>query len=236
MRAQPLVVAAVLVAASGGGQTTYRFVEVKSKVVVEHAGSERRAGVGEVAVAGDGVRTGWLGRAVLEVADRAARFEILPSTRATLAGPEPGVLVVLERGRLKAFFDALTGNEERLVATPGALLAVRGTRYGVEVERGGAAAVAVFEGTVEVRPRDPAFPVVAVQAGELCRFGLKSPPRTGPLPRGTREQGWRGGLVQKPGPPGSPRGQSSAAPGPGGPRDPLRDSGASGRRPGGGRG
>ncbi len=177
------------------------------------------------------MRTGWRGRAVVEVAAQAARFEILPSTRARLGGPQPGVLLVLERGRLKAVFDALTGSHDRLVATPGALLAVRGTRYGVEVAADGRATVAVFEGTVEVRPTTPGFPVTAVAAGEFCRFGPRTPPQRAPLPRGVGEDSWRGGLGEAGRRTGVSRRRAAV-----GSRAPVTRPGGQGGRPGGGRG
>ena len=197
MRIHALAMAGVLLAQAASAPVEYRFAEVAGKVVLTHADTERRVSAGEVAEAGDEVRTGWRGRAVIEAPARASRFEVLPSTRVRLAGPEPGVLLVLERGRLKAIFDALAGHDDRLVATPGALLAVRGTRYGVEVEADGAAAVTVFEGTVEVLPRDAALAPLAVRAGEVCRFGPHTPPRAAPMPRDMREDSWRGGMVQR---------------------------------------
>ncbi len=231
MKAIAAVLTAALLAASGEAPLEYRFAEVKSTVNLRHGDLDRRAAAGDVGVAGDEVRTGWRGRAVVEVAALAARFEILPSTRARLGGPQPGVLLVLERGRLKAVLDALTGSHDRLVATPGALLAVRGTRYGVEVAADGSATVAVFEGTVEVRPTTAGFPVTAVAAGELCRFGPHTPPQRAPLPRGVGEESWRGGLGDAGGGAGTrvgepPPGSRAPAPRPGGP----------GTRPGGGHG
>jgi hypothetical protein len=223
MRVLALAVAGALLVQAPEAPVQYRFDEVKSKVMLRHQDAERQASAGETAPGGDQVRTGWRGRAVIAAPAHAARFEILPSTRVQLTGPEPGVLVVLENGRLKAFFDSLTGSEERLVATPGALLAVRGTRYGVEVDADGAAALTVFEGTVEVLPRASGFAPLAVRAGEVCRFGPQAPPHAAPAPRGMREDSWRGGMVQRDGRPGE--GQGPAEPGqpgtrPGAPQQP----------------
>jgi len=211
MRLEAIAALGALLLQTGGVPLEYTFVDVKSTVELQRAGSAHRAVVGEVGLPGDGVRTGWRGRSVVEARGRAARFEILPSTRAVLAGPEPGVLIVLERGRIKAFFDALSGVDERLVATPGALLAVRGTRFGVEVERDGAAAVAVFEGTVEVLPRTAGLAPLAVRAGEVCRYSPGQAPQAEPMPRGVREETWRGGMAA-PGP-GAREGWSGSAPG-----------------------
>jgi hypothetical protein len=191
--ARLLALAAAVLAQTASPPLEYRFTEVKSTVKLTRSGAEHRVAADEIGVPGDQVRTGWRAHAVLAVPERASRFEILPSTRVVLAGPEPGVLVVLERGRLKAIFDALTGNEERLVATPGALLAVRGTRYGVEVGADGAADLAVFDGTVEVRPRAVGFPTALVRAGQSCRYGPNEAPQPRETPKGVREESWRGG-------------------------------------------
>jgi hypothetical protein len=211
----------------------YRFDEVKSKVLRSPGGDESRAArvaAGDLAEAGDGVLTGLFGRTLLSVPERAVRFEVFSSTRVRLAGPEPGVLLVLESGRLKAAFDAFTGaSEERRVAAPGALLAVRGTRYGLETSPEGESTLAVFEGTVEVFPADGATSL-RVAAGEFCAFGPKSQPRKGRMDRsGMSEKSWgsRG--------PGMTEGQPGG-PGPGSPQGPA-DPGTQGRRPtSGGRG
>lgn len=211
----------------------YRLDEVKSKVLKSPGGDESRkvrVAAGDLAEAGDHLRTGLFGRALLSVPGRAVRFEVFSSTRVRLAGPEPGVVLVLESGRLKAAFDAFTGaSEERLVAAPGALLAVRGTRYGLEASPDGESTLAVFEGTVELLPSD-GTPSLRVAAGEFCAFGPKSPPRKGRMDRaGMSEKAWgsRG--------PGTSEGQPGG-PGPGSPQGPA-DPGGQGRRPSsGGRG
>jgi hypothetical protein len=211
----------------------YRFDEVKSKVLRSPGGDDSRAArvaAGDLAAAGDGVSTGLFGRTVLSVPERAVRFEVFSSTRVRLAGSEPGVLLVLEAGRLKAAFDAFTGAaEERRVAAPGALLAVRGTRYGLEASPEGESTLAVFEGTVEVFPAD-GTPSLRVAAGEFCAFGPKSPPRKGRMDRsGMSEKSWGS---RGPGTTGSQPG----GPGPGSPQGPA-DPGTQGRRPtSGGRG
>jgi hypothetical protein len=154
------------------------------------------------------VTTGFFGRTVLAVPERAASFEVFSSSRVRLAGGEPGVLLVLEKGRIKAAFDAFTGaSEARRVAVPGAILAVRGTRYGVEVS-GGQSVLAVFEGTVELFPEGNA-PSLRVGRDEYCVFGPKTPPRKEPMGRdGMNEKSWgsRGsGMAEgKPGGPGAP--------------------------------
>ncbi len=220
----------LVVAGEAQPPITYRLEAVKSKVVITHAGQERRARTDDVAEAGDELRTGWLGRATVAVPERASRFEIHASTRVRLAGGEPGVLVVVERGRLKAIFDALTGNDERLVATPGALLAVRGTRYGIEVDAQGNGTLAVFEGTVEVRPLDAQQPPLLVGVGELCQFGPATPPRRQAMPQGMSENGWDKGGARRDvqGPQGNEGGTPGRQPGPGNPPA-QRPAGAGGK-------
>lgn len=166
----------------------YRFSEVKSKVILDHAQESKRVADGAIGVAGDIVRTGWRGRAVVAVTERGSRFEIRPGSRVQLASKRPGVLVLVERGSLKAFFDKLMGDDERLVETPGALLAVRGTRYGLEVAADGNAAVTVFEGRVEIRPFDRKMKPLLVSPGEVGAFGPRMAPAV--LMKGMSESTW----------------------------------------------
>ena len=122
----------------------------------------------ENGVAGAAGTDGWLGQLRLGESRREGRLEIVSLLRDGDGG-EPGVLLTLQKGRLVAIFEALTGAapEERLVAAPGALLAVRGTRYGVETTSDGESVVAVFEGTVEVRSSLPGVAPIAVHAQEF---------------------------------------------------------------------
>lgn len=224
MRRKPILLLAlaatglVLGAEPSSGRLAYRFEEVKSKVLRAPAGDgerEARVVAGDAAEEGDGVRTGFFGRALLSVPSRAARFELSSSTRVRLAGPEPGVLLVLESGRLKAVFDAFTGSsEERRVAAPGALLAVRGTRYGLEVLGRDETALAVFEGTVEVFP-EGGKPSFRVDRDEYCVFGRTAAPRKGRMSEaGMSEKSWgsRGAGMSAAGG-GSPGAGAPAAPG-----------------------
>ncbi|KDA54559.1 hypothetical protein EG19_10355 [Thermoanaerobaculum aquaticum] len=187
------VLCLLLLAEPSAGPLEYRFAEVKSKVIITHGQTERRAQVGTVALAGDRVRTGWFGRAVIEVPTRGSRFELFPLTQAVLAGEQPGVLIELKRGRLWAVFEAITGQEERLVATPGAILAVRGTAYGLEVDRSANVELAVFEGTVEVRSSLPEVPPLLVPAGHFCTFSPARQPFSRPMPQGMSPEMWRHG-------------------------------------------
>ncbi len=178
------------------GPLTYRFEEVKSKVLRVPGGDPKReemkVATGDAADAGDVVRTGYWGHAVLSVPERACRFEVFPSARVRLAGGEPGVIVVLEAGRLEGFFEKFTGAaEERRVAAPGAILVVRGTKYGLELGSDGQSTLAVFEGTVEIVPAVPGARGLLVGPGEYGVFGPKTPPRKGAMARGADERSWR---------------------------------------------
>ena len=211
-------IAAGAVSTTDPASLIYRFDEVKSKVYRSPAGDEKketRVSAGESGVSGDLVRIGFWARTVLAVPERKARFEIGASARARLAGGEPGVLLILEKGRLKAFFEKLTEGApvERTVAAPGALLAVRGTRYGLEVGGDGKSLLAVFEGTVEVIPTSPGFVPILVRANEACTFGPKAAPHSMPMKAmGMSEGSWgmrggMGGMGQMPG-----KGPGSAMP------------------------
>ncbi len=192
-----LAIAAVALAEQPAGlPVVYRFDEVKSKMMrlpgADPKSEEVKAKAGDAAAAGDTVRTGFWGRAILSVPDRACRFEVFSSTRVRLAGGEPGVILFLESGRLEAFFDKFTGAaEERRVAAPGALLVVRGTRYGVETGAGEQSTLAVFEGTVEVLPKAPGARRLLVGPGEYGVFGPKISPRKGAIAPGADERSWR---------------------------------------------
>ena len=217
--------------APAGAPIAYRFDDVKSRVTRFPSGDEgRRVRVraGDTATEGDVVKTGVFARAVLSVPERAVTFEVSSSSRVRLAGPEPGVILLLESGRLKAVFDAFSGaSEERRVAAPGALLAVRGTRYGLEAIPGGGSVVAVFEGTVELFPEDGS-PSLRVERGEFCRVAPGSAPRKGSMERsGMSEKGWatRGSGLS----PGGSDGRGGSGPGAGAPGA----AGSQGRRPSG---
>jgi hypothetical protein len=233
----PTVLALVLAAAAP--LFSYRLDEVKGAVYRLPAGVEKgetRASSGDPAMPGDHLRTGWFGKLVVSVPERASRFEVASGTRVKLAGDEPGLLLVVEKGRVKAFFDALTGAEpvERRVATPGALLAVRGTRYGIEVDESGQTALAVFEGVVEVLSRKAEIPPLRVLKGEYCAFGPGVAPRAAPMgPMGINEGNWEsrprgagqpGGQAQPGGGPGGSGAQGGSG-GPGGPGNPGAPAG-----------
>lgn len=179
---------------------TYRFEEVKRSVLRLPGGDkakEVKVAKGDSALPGDGVTTGWWAQTTISVPERAARFEVYANTQVKLAAGEPGVLLVVEKGRIKAFFQSLVdgSHQERQVAVPGALLAVRGTRYGVEVDKEGRSTLVVFEGVVEVLHKAPPAEPIRVKAGEWATFGPNSSPRVQPMSmRGFEEKTWNQGM------------------------------------------
>jgi len=99
------------------------------------------------------------------------------------------VILTLERGRIRAAFDKIVGSEPRTVQTPGALLAVRGTQFDVEVDRDGETTLDVFEGIVEVQSSLQQQPPLMVRAGEESSFGPRRPPVVRPMPEHRRNNG-----------------------------------------------
>lgn len=192
----------------------YRFDEVKRKVVVTSAlQKETPAAKGQHAQGGDKVQTGWFSYALLSSDRYRAKFEIFSATDVQLAANTPGVILSLERGRLHAIFDKLTGAEPRVVKTPGALLAVRGTQYDVEVGDNGRTTLRVWEGTVAVSSDLRPEPLL-VHAGEAANYTRTSVPVARPM---TPLE--RGGAPQ-PGQPHGPNGGNSQPPSGGaGPRE-----------------
>jgi hypothetical protein len=154
----------------------YRFDDIRRTVTLKTPTQQMAAQKGQRAASGDTVSTGWFSYALIASERYRAKFEIFASTDVKLAGGAPGVILSLERGRLRAMFDKLTGNEPRVVQTPGALLAVRGTKYEVSVDNDGRTELRVYEGTVELRSDlHPAAPVF-VHAGEASSYSRKEPP------------------------------------------------------------
>jgi len=176
---------AMLTAAAATTTTTpspvgYRFDDVRRTVTLKTPKQELPAAKGLHAQSGDRVHTGWFSYALIAAEPQRAKFEIFSSTDVQLAGGTPGVILSVERGRIHAMFDKITGSEPRIVQTPGALLAVRGTQYNVEVDAAGKTIVDVFEGTVEIRSPLRAEPFL-VHAGETSSFSRHDPPPDHPM-------------------------------------------------------
>src|SRR5438105_11802896 len=170
------MIIAALVLAAGVSQVDYRFDQVKRNVAL----NDVQVAPGHHAQSGDKVQTGWFSYALIASDHYRAKFEIFSSTDVQLAGGTPGVILSVERGRIHAMFDKITGSEPRIVQTPGALLAVRGTQYNVEVDAAGKTIVDVFEGTVEIRSPLRTEPFL-VHAGETSSFSRRDPPPDHPI-------------------------------------------------------
>ena len=162
----------------------YRFDQVKRTVKVGLANQLVQTATGATAKSGDLVETGWFSYALIASEQHRARFEVFSSSSVELAGGAPGILLSVNRGRVHAMFDKLVGNEPRVVKTPGALLAVRGTQYSVEVSSAGLTTLDVFEGTVEVQSPLRAEPFL-IHARETASFSRREPPVARPMPQGT---------------------------------------------------
>jgi hypothetical protein len=201
------VVVAVALAALGAAPTpdpqdalVYQVVTVKRHLLLATPTGELELYAGDHAQSGDSLRTGSRSSADLEVADHAARFHIGTKTSFRLTHDKPGVLIDIQRGSLRAVFGKLPEGDdrERLVTTPSAVLAVRGTEYGVEVEKDGDTTLVVFEGTVEVRDQTGIGDAVPVQAGQSTRIRKGRPPST-PSPHGLTSGDWdRGRRAERP--------------------------------------
>lgn len=163
----------------------YDVIAVKRKLLLETADGEREMQVGDHARSGDVLRTGSRSRAELAVIEYSAKFVVSSKTSFRLAHDRPGLLLEIERGSLRAVFGKLTDGDtrERLISTPSAVLAVRGTDYGVEVEKDGDTSVTVFEGTVEVWDVGGIGERQFVPAGQATRIKRGKAPST-PKPHG----------------------------------------------------
>jgi hypothetical protein len=200
---------AVLSASETPTALEYEIVSVKRKLFLETSEAERALHVGDEVKSGATLRTGSRSRAELEVAEYAARFVVSSKTRFRLAHDRPGVLLEIERGSLRAVFGELpTGDDrERLVTTPSAVLAVRGTEYGVEVQKDGDTSITVFNGTVEVWERGGTGERIRVRAGQQTRVKkgkAPSKPKAHGLSSGDWDRGRRRSSQSMGGPRQSP--------------------------------
>ena len=148
---------------------TYDIVAVEGKLFLEIEPEARRLNAGAQAVSGDRLRTGSSSSATIGVPSYTTVFRLGAKTSCTLAHDRPGVLLHVERGRLRAMFGSTTGTDPRLVTTPSAVLAVRGTEYGVKVKKNGDTQVVVFDGVVEVTDPAGENPPVRLEAGMQTR-------------------------------------------------------------------
>jgi len=154
----------------GAESITYDIVQVKGKLFLEAEPEARRLSPGDHAVSGDRLRTGSSSSAAIGVPSHTTVFRLQAKTSCTLAHDRPGVLLHVEKGRLRAIFGEFSGSEMRLVTTPSAVLAVRGTEYGLKVKKNGDTEIVVFAGVVEVSDPSGDHPPVRVEAGQQSRI------------------------------------------------------------------
>ncbi|HSP32923.1 MAG TPA: hypothetical protein VLU46_01250, partial [Thermoanaerobaculia bacterium] len=112
----PLFALLLISSASAEAPTVdYRFDEVKRNVTVTKGSQELRVEKGHRAQSGDKVSTGVFSYALIAADQYKAKFEIFGSTDVHLAGGTAGVILSVERGKLHAMFDKITGSEPRIV-------------------------------------------------------------------------------------------------------------------------
>jgi hypothetical protein len=201
-RVTVLLTALIILASGAGGvddppaTPTYEVTDLKRKLFREEPVPEVQLEIGARPEGGQLLRTGARSSAEITSPEYAARFRLSAKTRARLAGDRPGVLLEVQRGSLRALFDKLVGEDapERIVTTPSAVLAVRGTEYGVEVSKSGHTTVTVFSGEVEIVDIERAGEPVILRAGQYgtVRRG-KSPgePRSHQMSRSDWDRGRR---------------------------------------------
>jgi hypothetical protein len=216
-----LFVAAAIAAIGDAPESlTYDVAAVDGKLFLETEPEARRLGPGDEAVSGDRLRTGSSSSATIGVPSHTTVFRLGAKTTCTLAHDRPGVLLHVERGRLRAIFGAFSGTEPRLVTTPSAVLAVRGTEYGLRVTKNGSTQIVVFEGVVEVTDPAGRLPPTRVEAGQQTNVRQGRPVEM-PVPHRLSPADWDRGLSAPPpgmsgtgmpqGVPGGPTGAGAAA-------------------------
>ena len=133
---------------------------------------------GQVLTAGTIIETG-NGRLMLVLRTDESEILVQPHTRLIVIEPAPnnwnalGIVI----GRIRAYIRKRTGGTPPFqMGTPSAVIAVRGTRFDVEVNQHGVSEVDVFDGLVEVA--NPAIPgsSVLVPPGFSTRVGIGTPP------------------------------------------------------------
>lgn len=204
---------------------SYRIEAIDGRLSRRDPPPVERLSAGNQLEAGSVVRTGWWSSARLSVPTADTTFELGARTTVRLASNRPGLLLMVEKGRVRGAFGPRS-NGERLVETPSALLAVRGTEYGVAVDGSGATRVVVFEGEVDVADAAGAYPPVRVRAGEHTRIVQGRSP-TAPGPHGMGPGDWDRGRM-----PHGMDGSRRRGPGRGHEGHPGLDHGGSGRHGG----
>jgi len=126
------------------------------------------------------------GRLVLVLRTDESEIIVQPHTRLVVKEPAPGNWDALEilLGRVHAYIRKRTGGAPPFqMGTPSAVIAVRGTRFDVEVNGRGVSEVDVFDGLVEVASSTIPGYSVLVSPGFSTRVGMGTPPEP-PVPTG----------------------------------------------------
>jgi len=126
------------------------------------------------------------GRLVLVLRTDESEIIVQPHTRLVVKEPAPGNWDALEilLGRVHAYIRKRTGGAPPFqMGTPSAVIAVRGTRFDVEVNGRGVSEVDVFDGLVEVASSTVPGSSVLVSPGFSTRVGMATPPEP-PVPTG----------------------------------------------------
>jgi len=195
-----LVTSVVLVTAATDqdiDSIAYDVVNVKGKLFLEVEPEAHRLHVGDQAISGDRLRTGSSSSATIGVPSHTTVFRLGAKTTCTLAHDRPGLLLHLEKGRLRAIFDTFSGTDPRLVTTPSAVLAVRGTEYGLRVKKNGNTQIVVFDGVVEVTDPAGESPPIRVEAGQQTRV-RHGRPIEAPAPHNLSPDDWDHGRTSSP--------------------------------------
>ncbi len=126
------------------------------------------------------------GRLVLVLRTDESEILVQPHTRLVISEPKPGNWNAVEilLGRVRAYIRKRTGGAPPFqMGTPSAVIAVRGTRFDVEVNKRGVSEIDVFDGLVEVGSSVAAGRSVLVRPGFSTRVGMGTPPEE-PVPTG----------------------------------------------------
>ena len=124
------------------------------------------------------------GRLVLVLRTDESEIIVQPHTRLVVKEPAPGNWDALEilLGRVHAYIRKRTGGAPPFqMGTPSAVIAVRGTRFDVEVNGRGVSEVDVFDGLVEVASSTIPGSSVLVSPGFSTRVGIGTAPEP-PVP------------------------------------------------------
>jgi ferric-dicitrate binding protein FerR (iron transport regulator) len=126
------------------------------------------------------------GRLVLVLRTDESEILVQPHTRLVVKEPAPGNWDAVEilLGRVRAYIRKRTGGAPPFqMGTPSAVIAVRGTRFDIEVNGRGVSEVDVFDGLVEVASSTIPGSSVLVSPGFSTRVGIGTAPEP-PVPTG----------------------------------------------------